>query len=217
VLILLLIGPIVRTLEQNAISKVGLAGFSVEFVHQQIEHAGRAKNQDIPAALHNRIERTSRKMFDVSVMWLDDEPVINSAARRAMSSLGITVDLARSTEEALELIADSKYAIMITDQNRKKEKNTATCFPGSRGQPVDDRGQPIANAGCYFVQEAKKLFKKRNEPMPPIIIYTSKEYPDLGVPTYAFGITTKVDEVFHLMLDALERRHTPDAPWPIGE
>ena len=59
------------------------------------------------------------------------------------------------------------------------------------------------------MQQAKKLLDAKPQKMPPIIIYTSKDYPDWGVPTYAFGITTQVDEVFHLILDALERKVPP--------
>jgi CheY-like chemotaxis protein len=208
-----LLGPILLIFKQNAVSKLGMGvtGVSIEFVQRQIDEAARAKSQDIPKALKSRISRTTKNMFEVSILWLDDEPFINSTARRAMTSLGIAVDLARSTEEAIELLADGNYAVVITDQNRKNEKNAAVCFAGSdRVQPLNDRGQPVANAGCYFMWQAKKLFDDKKQKMPPLIIYTSKDYPDWGVPTYAFGITTKVDEVLHLILDALERQTTSE-------
>jgi hypothetical protein len=199
-LIYFLLGPIVRILERNTISKVGVAGITVELVQLQIEKAAKAKGQGFPLALKDRVARAPEGMFDdVAIMWVDDTPNenSNSSARRALSS----------TEEAIELITHGKYAILITDQNRKTEKNAAVCFPGNgRGQPLDERKEPVANAGCYFVQQAKKVFDGKKAPMPPIIIYTSREYPDWGVPTYAFGITTQVDQLFHLILDALERR-----------
>jgi CheY-like chemotaxis protein len=214
-LVYALLGPLLKTLEQHTIGKVGVAGFTIEFVTSQIEQAARAKSQEIPKGLRNRIERTSKGMFEVTILWLDDEPVVNTAARRALSSLGISVDLARTTEEAMELLADEKsnYAVIITDQNRKKESNAAPCFGGSsdRAQPLDDSGKPIANAGCYFVRQVKNHFddpKSRDKKkMPPIVIYTSRLYPEWGIPTHAFGITLQVDELFHLILDALERRN----------
>jgi hypothetical protein len=41
---------------------------------------------------------------------------------------------------------------------------------------------------------------------PPIMIYSTLFNPDLGAPPFAFGATARVDELFHLILDALERR-----------
>jgi hypothetical protein len=70
--------------------------------------------------------------------------------------------------------------------------------------------RPLALLRSRRMWEAKKLFDGKKQKKPPLIVYTSKDYPDWGVPTYAFGITTQVDQVFHLILDALERTITPN-------
>jgi CheY-like chemotaxis protein len=201
-------GPLLRVLEQNAISKVGMAGVTIEFVQRNIAAAASAKSQDIPKALTNRIERTMKKMFEVSVMWLDDEPNVNQPINRALNSLGVTVDIALSTKAAMELLQKRDYAILISDLNRKAETETAPCYPGGeQAQPLDDEGRPIATAGCHFIREAKKLFDEKKQKMPPLIIYTSREFPaDWGIPPYAFGSTIHVDQFFHLIMDVLERR-----------
>jgi hypothetical protein len=40
----------------------------------------------------------------------------------------------------------------------------------------------------------------------PVIIYCSKDSNEYGVPARTFGLTNRPDELFHLILDALERR-----------
>lgn len=191
-------GPILKTFEQNNIAKLGVAGVQVEFVQKQVQQAASSKSQSIPPALKDRIERTAKRLFEASILWVDDNPANNLAERRAFTSLGITIDTAKSTDEALKYLATGTYQIIISDEHRD-EKNSALCFGG------DDTSQP-ANEGCFFMREVKKTFENMRKKMPPLIFYSSFVDPEWGTPVYAFGATTRVDELFHLVLDALERQ-----------
>jgi len=43
----------------------------------------------------------------------------------------------------------------------------------------------------------------------PVVFYIGDLDEDRGVPPGAFGITDRVEELLHLVLDALERRRMP--------
>lgn len=55
------------------------------------------------------------------ILWVDDHPENNSSLVSALTSLGIQVDLALSTEEALRRIERGGYALVITDLGRRED------------------------------------------------------------------------------------------------
>src|SRR5687767_2070288 len=95
--------PLTQALDQRNISKLGIGIVQIEFVQQKIETAARSKNQNIPSALKGRIERTSKGFFEAAILWVDDNPLLGINERRALASLGVAVDTARSSEEALKM------------------------------------------------------------------------------------------------------------------
>lgn len=52
------------------------------------------------------------------ILWVDDRPDNNAYERQVFESLGFTFDLARSTDEALELLRHSRYGAIISDMGR---------------------------------------------------------------------------------------------------
>jgi CheY-like chemotaxis protein len=52
------------------------------------------------------------------ILWVDDRPNNNIYERRTLESLGLTFDLALSTDEALERLGSSRYAAIISDMGR---------------------------------------------------------------------------------------------------
>jgi CheY-like chemotaxis protein len=120
------------------------------------------------------------KIFrNVQILWLDDHPENNLNERRMFRQLNAEIDIAKSTEEALEILKSSHYDLVISDMARGNE----------------------ATAGLEFLEE----FRKRNK-MTPVIFYVGVYEPGKGVPGQSFGITNRPDELLHLTLDALERR-----------
>lgn len=202
-LILRFSGPLMQALDQRNISKLGVGIVQIEFVQEKIETAARSKNQHLPAHLKGRIERTSKGFFDAAILWVDDNPSFSLNERRALTSLGVTVDTAKSSDEALKMVAAGNYDLVVSDLIRD-EKERDYCFGG------EDPYQP-ANAGCHFMRQLQRLYEgKRPQVPPPLIFFSGSVDPNWGTPVYAFGATTRVDEFFHLVIDVLERRKISD-------
>jgi CheY-like chemotaxis protein len=54
------------------------------------------------------------------ILWVDDRPANNTFERQVFESLGLGFDLALSTDEALELLNQSRYAAIISDMGRRE-------------------------------------------------------------------------------------------------
>jgi CheY-like chemotaxis protein len=54
------------------------------------------------------------------ILWVDDRPENNVYERQAFESQGIEFSLALSTDEALEILNNNKYAAIISDMGRKE-------------------------------------------------------------------------------------------------
>lgn len=54
------------------------------------------------------------------ILWVDDRPGNNTYERQVFESLGLTFDLALSTEEALEQLSSSRYGAIISDMGRRE-------------------------------------------------------------------------------------------------
>ncbi len=54
------------------------------------------------------------------VLWVDDRPNNNTYERQVFESLGLTFDLALSTDEALERLSRSRYGAVISDMGRRE-------------------------------------------------------------------------------------------------
>lgn len=56
-----------------------------------------------------------------TILWVDDYPQNNTPIVRTLRSLGITVELALTTEEALSRLAVGSYRLIISDLGRKED------------------------------------------------------------------------------------------------
>lgn len=54
------------------------------------------------------------------ILWVDDRPDNNTFEREVFESLGLAFDLARSTDEALEFLSESRYGAIISDMGRRE-------------------------------------------------------------------------------------------------
>lgn len=55
-----------------------------------------------------------------SLLWVDDRPENNTLEREAFVAAGLDVTLALSTNEALNLLAKQRFAVIISDMGRKE-------------------------------------------------------------------------------------------------
>jgi hypothetical protein len=161
-----------------------------------------------------RFEQMSGKTKGATILWVDDKhPYQNVLERRVFLAAEISVDLARSTSEAMEWLTRSNYNVVITDADRSASKDPpAPCYQGTP--------EP-AHAGCALLRKVGGCFKlggtdnecvlMRARPgakMPIMIVYAGNYRPELGTPPYAAGMTNRSDELFELVLNALEHRET---------
>ena len=66
--------------------------------------------------------RRRRKLQQSIVLWVDDNPENNLYERRALEALGINIDLANDTQDALRKLAHKEYDLVISDRGRPSGK-----------------------------------------------------------------------------------------------
>ena len=120
------------------------------------------------------------KIFrDARILWVDDHPENNRNELRMFRQLKADIDIATSTEKALDMLRNGAYDLVLSDMARGDK----------------------AMAGLEFLEQCRKENKSI-----PVIFYIGVIDPTKGVPAQAFGITNRPDELLHLTLDALERK-----------
>jgi CheY-like chemotaxis protein len=143
---------------------------------------------EIPPAEKRQALRRARQRVGlfkgVQVLWVDDHPENNLNERRMFHQLGVDIDSAKSTVEALAMQAAAKYDLVFSDM--------------ARG---DD-----AAAGLDLLRQLRQHGSNV-----PVIFYMGSFDADKGIPPRAFGATNRPDELLHLTLDALERSPAADS------
>ncbi len=113
-----------------------------------------------------------------SILWVDDHPLSNFWERRAFANLGIYTDSYTTNDDALEALnrAGADYHLIISDIRRDQSSETG-------------------------LDLLKKVQERRLKI--PFVFYIG-ERPSPSIPTGAFGITNRPDELVRLVADALE-------------
>ncbi len=130
-------------------------------------------------SLMKRIERLGKDKIDLSVLWIDDNPGSLIFENNILSKLGLLVEFAKSSEVALEMIAENDYDLLISDIDRGGNPSEGVSFLAA----LHEKGYKI-----------------------PTIFYIGKVDEEKGVPPYAFAITDKPIELIHCVLDIVERK-----------
>jgi CheY-like chemotaxis protein len=178
--------------------KAGASGVEATVKRNQIEAAAllgaaSAKAADgAPALTPDRAKEIARtvgqagrpinvkRLAESTVLWVDDRPDNNAYERRALEALGLRFVLAKSTDEAIEILKQRRVDAIISDM----------------GRPPDPR------AGYTLLQNLRKSDNKT-----PFIIYTSSNLPEHrreAARNGALGSTNDPEELFQLVLDALQ-------------
>ncbi|NNA57162.1 response regulator [Pseudomonas koreensis] len=119
---------------------------------------------------------------ETTILWVDDNPQNQVYERKALSALGIQFVLAESTTEAIPLLKNQQFDVVITDFKRAD----------------DDRG------GYTLLDEVKKLPNP-----PPLIIYSSSASPELEADARkrgAYAETNMPQRLFSLAIQAVTDR-----------
>jgi CheY-like chemotaxis protein len=128
--------------------------------------------------VERRLERVAPLFDGLRILWIDDIPANNVNESNLLKELGVHVDHAISSQEAARLLDRMNYDLVITDMGRDNNNS-----------------------------EGMDFFLLRNEqgkPLPPTIFYMAyvKYTEHTGK---AFGSTNRPDELFHLIMDVVER------------
>lgn len=127
----------------------------------------------------NRAKKNRVVFQGTKFLWVDDCPENNINERQMFHQLGVEIDIAKSTQEALKILEKMQYDFIISDI--------------ARGE--DD------TAGLDFLTELRKKDK-----LTPVIFYIGEIDETKGTPAQAFGLTNLPSELLHLVLDLLERK-----------
>jgi len=151
------------------------------------------------------------------VLWVDDKPSWNVLERRALRSMGIFVDLARNTDEAIALLLEEQVPINSGRHFRLRLpffRGSNTAEPSkTAGRPYDaiisniKRTEPGRDetAGLYILGWLKET---RPDLCGKAIFYISEymiERNSILLPIDAFAITKQPDSLLHAVMDLLER------------
>jgi CheY-like chemotaxis protein len=152
---------------------------AIEFGEKSAKWDVKVPEKDKKAAL-NRAKRHLDTLRDAKILWVDDYPENNRNERRMFRQLKADIDIAKNSNEAMEMLRCEIYDLVISDIAR------------------DDKDDLD---GLQFLSELRKTGDET-----PVIFYIGVMEAGKGVPEHAFGITNRPDQLLHLTLDALERK-----------
>ena len=125
-----------------------------------------------------RAVRVAEIVRGAKLLLVNDNPLEMRIPIRILEELGLTMDIANSTEVALSKLEGGRYHVVVSDMRRGAE----------------------LDAGI------KLLDQIRDKHISVPVIFTVGQFdPGRGTPPFAFGITNRVDELMNLVFDALER------------
>lgn len=179
------------------LSSVNAAGVELRFAEKLLEDASQnagyvAEGGAAPAserrAVVSRLDHAIDIMRDGRILWVDDHPEGNEPLIELFTKLEMVVDIARSTDEGLELLRRRSYDLVLTDMHRETEK-------------------PASTAGLTLINKIEGLRIRL-----PIVISAAQFDPQRGVHPAVFGYTNEPNEVVNLVIDIMERIKFGAAP-----
>jgi len=181
--------PLRDALIKGGIGKVSFGPIQLELIQKEVaksDPSGLSKEVLIDAAqfgpIGARIERTRAQLFGARILWLDDNhPSQNIRVRNALAQMGVSVDPVASSDAAFQLLPHGNYDLVITDMRHGADKSAGTVFVAALHE---------------------------RDPDLPVIIYLGDLDRSRGTPPYAFRITNRRSELFHSIMDILERSPT---------
>jgi CheY-like chemotaxis protein len=148
---------------------------------QSVREKGKAElPTGIKDALFERIAYIKEKKLRINALWVDDIPSNNQYESKVLSTLGLVIDFAQTSDEAGQMISSKKYELVLSNISRND---------------VDEEG---------LLFHKKLLCKGIDIPM---IFYIGHVDRNRGVPAFAFGIADMPNDLIHLVLDVIERKY----------
>lgn len=161
-------------------SKIKVGDLEIE-IGSQLEIVAASKKTDLSPVTRDqlaaRLLRAEALFAKCRILWVDDVPGNNQPEARLLTRMGAAIDLARSTDEASIRLNGAVYDIVLSDMKRGA---------------ASDAGLEIIPLAAGAVAE------------PALIYYVGRKAG--AAPEGSFGLTSDPSELFHLLIDVLERR-----------
>lgn len=174
-------GPLVERVLPR-LSGVRVAGVELEFLENGLRVAAAERDVVLPAGSSGRVARRAQRSEEITrgarVLWVDDLPDSTASERAVLGSLGVVIDIALDTTQALARLDTTTFDLIISDIERG-----------------GDSAAGISLAGLLA----------RRDIAPRLVFYVAEFDPERGVPEGVVGGTTRPDELLHLVLDGLSR------------
>lgn len=163
-----------------------VASLAVAVAKQPIEHGNSETTQEqinsiveiVSKTQPHKTKETSRKWRN-RVLWVDDRPENNIYEREAFESQGLEFNLALSTSEAIEILKNNKYAVIISDMGRTEG----------------------AQEGYVLLERIR-----RSGIQTPYFIYAGSNAPEhkmMALERGAQGSTNKAQELFEMVMNKI--------------
>ncbi|MBN8442944.1 MAG: DUF4062 domain-containing protein [Thauera sp.] len=140
--------------------------------------SGTRRSESGSSQVARRAARLAQVIAGAQVLLVNDVPEQMNHVVSLMEQLKIDITIETTSDAALASLGSKRFDAVISDMERFG----------------------VQDEGLRFLERLRRL------PSTPPVIFTVGAYrPDRGIPTYAFGITNRVDECLNLLFDALER------------
>lgn len=158
---------------------------NIEFAEEArdlLDQASTKAETAVPAGTRRgvlrRLEHAAGVLQGGRLLWVDDQPEYNAALIELFRTMGMEVDTAVSTDEALMRLRRRSYDLILSDIGRDGDQQ----------------------AGITMLRELDRLGVDT-----PVVIYTLGFDYERGYPRRAFAVTEVPDEVVHYVIDLMER------------
>lgn len=163
--------PVMEQIKKGGLRRIGVGNVQLEFAEIHLRHVRGLQDQGISESdqkvLLGRFDTLADQLGAASILWVDGKhPQQNASLRPLLNSLGVNIDLANSTDDAMKWLGQARYDVVITNLDRP---NDAT-----NDEPCYQTPKP-ANAGCALL---KKIGGSRKGEWPWLVVYTLDFNPD---------------------------------------
>lgn len=172
-------------------------GLKIGLVSKRLDEAVEARRSGstlvVPAGQADRlcVLRRARRLASLlqgaRLLWIDPDPGGNHSEIELVRSLGIGIDLARSGQEAAELLKAVRYDVVLSNIKRVDIVDGNT-FPN----------------GIKFLKAQRAELMRQGRELPPVAFYVMDVCPKIDT-SLALGVTNRPDRLLHYVFDGIER------------
>lgn len=198
VLVVLWLGePIAALLDRS--TKIGIGPVSVEAAQATLRKA-KVSKETAAQFDQAQVEKLTQLYTDTleitpkpHLLWVDDQPANNRELVDFLELMGVSVQVARSTQEALLRMEERSYQALVSDYSR----------PGDPSEQPEGSG-PDWGAGARLADVLQKRSCGRK-----VLLFSSGSTDDRSIPP---GVRSATDNFYELLVDLAYALREPGPP-----